>query len=576
MTLTADRRRPLAAVVAVLAAALSWMVALPTPGSPTGPSPASAVVDPALRAAHGTVGVIVQGAASVESSVRQMGGRVTHDLPLIGGFSARVPATDVPRIARIPGATSVTLDRPTHVQSAPGTYNNVPSVYKKTTNGDKLANLGARGQGVTVALIDTGVTSLPDIAGAIQPVVGPTGVTQCVNFTPEPTCDDSYGHGTFMAGIIAGNGTSSNGKYVGMAPDAKVLSVKIAGATGASDVSTIIAAIQWVVTAQPTYNIRVLNLSLGTDSTQSYTIDPLDYAVEKAWQAGIVVNVAASNRGPSSYTISDPANDPFVITVGAVDDKGTAGLNDDILPNFTGRGPTATDNLSKPDVVAPGAHIVSLAAPGAAITTQFPSTMPSPYRRGSGTSMANAVVSGLVAQLISTQPMLTPDRVKYMLMSTARRAASTDPLAVGTGMVDGWGARTALPGLANQGVAPSLGTGSLAASRGTGGVILDDANQTVLDASSGDLTAALTDLQTDGGNWFGGNWFGGNWFGGNWFGGNWFGGNWFGGNWFGGNWFGGNWFGGNWFGGNWFGVEDSSEDYGGNWFGSAWYGAWDQ
>jgi serine protease AprX len=576
MTSTADRRRPLAAIVAVLAAALSWMVVLPGTGSPAGANPVSAVVDPALRATHGTVGVIVQGASSVESSVRRMGGRITHDLPLIGGFSARVPATDVPQIAHLPGATSITLDRTTHVQSTPGTYNNLPSVYKKATSGDKLNSSGGHGQGVTVALIDTGVTALPDVAGAIKPVVGPIGVSQCVNFTTEPTCDDSYGHGTFMAGIIAGNGAASNGKYVGMAPAANILSLKIAGASGASDVSTIIAAIQWVVTAQPTYNIRVLNLSLGTDSTQSYTIDPLDFAVEKAWQAGIVVDVAASNRGPAAYTISDPANDPFVVTVGAVDDQGTAGINDDVLPNFTGRGPTATDNLSKPDVVAPGAHIVSLAAPGAAITTQFPPTMAAPYRRGSGTSMANAVVSGLVAQMLSLQPSLTPNRVKYMLTSTARAAASTDPLAVGSGEVDGWGALAARPGLANQGVAPSLGTGSLARSRGTVGVVLNDTNHTVLDASSGDTTAALTDLETDGGNWFGGNWFGGNWFGGNWFGGNWFGGNWFGGNWFGGNWFGGNWFGGNWFGGTWYGTSDTSEDYGGNWFGGAWYGSWDQ
>jgi serine protease AprX len=268
MTLTAERRR-LAAVVAILAAALSWMVALPATGSPTGAASVSAVVDPALRAAHGTVGVIVQGASSVESSVRRMGGRITHDLPLIGGFSARVPAADVPRIARIPGATSISLDRPTYVQSAAGTYNNLPSVYKKSTNGDKLNSAGARGAGVTVALIDTGVTSLPDISDSIVPVVGPAGVSSCVNFTTEPTCDDSYGHGTFMAGIIAGNGSSSNGKYVGMAPGARILSLKIAGATGASDVSTIIAAIQWVVTVRPTYNIRVLNLSLGTNSTQS-------------------------------------------------------------------------------------------------------------------------------------------------------------------------------------------------------------------------------------------------------------------------------------------------------------------
>jgi serine protease AprX len=190
--------------------------------------------------------------------------------------------------------------------------------------------------------------------------------------------------------------------------------------------------------------------------------------------------------------------------------------------------------------------------------------------------MANAVVSGLVAQLISLQPSLTPDRVKYMLMSTARSAASTDPLAVGAGEVDGWAARTAAAGLANQGVAPSLGTGSLAASRGTVGVVLDDSNQTVLDASSGNTTQALTDMDTSGGSWFGDNWFGGSWFGGSWFGGSWFGGSWFGGSWFGGSWFGGSWFGGSWFGGSWFGQPTSTEDYGGSWFGGAWYGAWDQ
>jgi serine protease AprX len=560
MTLTVHRRRPLAATVAILAAALSAMVSLPATGSPTGATQMSAIVDPALQAAHGTVGVIVQGASSVESSVRRMGGRITHHLPLIGGFSARVPATDVPRIAQIPGASSITLDRATHVQSAPGTYNNLPSVYKKTSSGDKLANAGARGQGVTVALIDTGVSALPDLATAMVPVAGVLGPTSCVNLTSEPTCGDSYGHGTFMAGLIAGSGLSSNGKYVGMAPSAHILSLKIAGASGASDVSTIIAAIQWVVAHQATYNIRVLNLSLGTDSTQSYTIDPLDYAAEKAWQAGIVVDVAASNRGPSSYTISDPANDPFVITVGAVDDRGTASSNDDRLPDFTGRGPTATDNLSKPDVVAPGAHLVSLAAPGAAVTTEFPSTMAAPYRRGSGTSMSNAVVTGLVAQLLSVQPTLTPNRVKYMLMSTAHSTASHDPLAVGAGEVDGWAAMSAHAGLANQGVAPSLGTGSLAASRGSVSVQLDDVNQTVLDASSGNLTSTLTDVDTSGSSWFGSSWFGSSWFGSSWFGSSWFGSSWFGSSWFGSRWFG----------------DESSDDYGSSWFGGAWYGAWDQ
>ena len=558
------RHRFQVAALAGLAAALSWMVA---PASSSGSS---------SRAPMSSV--IVQGPQSAQHFVKSVGGRITHDLPMIGGFSARVPANDLPLLSQLPGVVGVMPDLPTHVQSTPGTYNNLPSVYKKTTHGDALANSGGNGQGVTVALIDTGVTSLPDIAGAIRSVYDPAtlGMKPCVNFTTEATCDDTFGHGTFMAGIIAGNGASSNGKYVGMAPAAKIISLKISGATGASDVSTIIAALQWVVANQSTYNIRALNLSLGTDSTQSYTIDPLDYAVEKAWQAGVVVNVAASNQGPAAGTISKPADDPFVITVGAIDDKGTNGVNDDVVPNFTGRGPTAADGLIKPDVVAPGGHIVSLAAPGATLTTQIPSTMAAPYRRGSGTSMSTAVVTGLVAQMLSLNPTLTPDRVKYELMSTTRTTYNNPATTVGAGLVDGSAALFAGPGVANSGVAPSMGTGSLADSRGTVGVVLDDTNQTVLDASSGDLTAALTDLETSGGNWFGGNWFGGNWFGGNWFGGNWFGGNWFGGNWFGGNWFGGNWFGGNWFGGNWFGVDSSSEDYGGNWFGGAWYGSYDQ
>jgi serine protease AprX len=591
MMQTAGRRRPLAAL-AVLAAALSWMIAPPVAGSPTGIARTFAVVDPALDAVHGTVGVIVQGTHSVESSVRQMGGRITHNLPLIGGFSARVPARDIPRISQLPGAQTISLDRPTHVQSAmvPSTSHStseIPSVYKKVTHGDSLNTAGAKGQGVTVALIDTGVSPVPDVANALVPIsLDPLGTTTkpCVNFTNEPDCTDSYGHGTFMAGLIVGDGTSSNGKYVGMAPRAKLISLKIAGASGASDVSTIIAAIQWVVSFQTQYNIRVLNLSLGTDSTQSYHIDPLDFAVERAWSSGIVVNVAASNRGPAAHTISDPANDPFVITVGATDDKGTCTLNDDILPDFSGRGPTATDELVKPDVAAPGAHLVSLVAPGSAVATNFPApaSMTAGYHRGSGTSMANAVVSGLVAQLLSAEPTATPDRVKYQLMASAHSTrASHDPLAVGVGVVDGWAALNAGPGVANVGVQPGLGTGSLAASRGTVGVVLDDSSGTVLNGSS-NLTSQLEtwnpqSLLSD--PWTGGSWWGGSWWGGSWWGdpagGSWWGGSWWGGSWWGGSWWGGSWWGGSWWGASMDGVPQT-EDYGGSWWGGSWWGAWDQ
>ena len=563
MALTLTRRRSTSALVA-LAAAFSWLIAAPSAQGTGTTGGLTAVVDPALRAAHGTVGVIVTGSRAVESAVTRAGGSITHDLPIINGFSARVPASDVPLISRLPGVTAVTLDRTTHVQSTAGSTNNIPSVYKTVVRGDRLTKAGGDGTGVTVALIDTGVTALPDIANSLVTVAtDPLGqvTAPCMNMSGEPTCDDTYGHGTFMAGIIAGNGSASAGKYVGMAAGARILSVKIAGATGASDVSTIIAAIQWVVSFKTQYNVRVLNLSLGTDSTQSYSVDPLDYAVERAWQSGIVVNVAASNRGPAAGTISDPANDPFVLTVGAIDDKGTCGFGDDILPNFTGRGPTS-DGMAKPDVVAPGAHIVSLAAPGASVTTQFPPTMAAPYRRGSGTSMATAVVSGLVAQMLSLQPALTPDRVKYELVSTAHTDASSDVMAVGAGVVDGQAALGAGPGVANVGVPPSTGTGSIAASRGTVGVQLYDSASTVLNGTT-NLTSQLTtwDPTTLQGPWTGGSWFGGSWFGGSWFGG---------------SWFGGSWFGGSWFGGSWFGQPSATEDYGGSWFGGSWFGAWDQ
>jgi hypothetical protein len=168
MALTLTRRRSSSALVA-LAASLSWLVAAPTAGG-TATSRLTAAVDPALRAAHGTVGVIVSGSRAAESAVVRAGGSVTHELPIINGFSAKVPANDISLIARIPGVTSVTLDRPTHVQGVAGSTNNLASVYKQVTRGDKLAKSGGNGAGVTVAVIDTGVTPLPDIANSLVTV----------------------------------------------------------------------------------------------------------------------------------------------------------------------------------------------------------------------------------------------------------------------------------------------------------------------------------------------------------------------------------------------------------------------
>jgi serine protease AprX len=322
----------------------------------------------------------------------------------------------------------------------------------------------------------------------------------------------------------------------------------------------VLAAIQWVVSFKDKYGIRVMNLSLGTDSTQSYRVDPLNYAVERAWAAGIVVVVSASNRGPAAGTIAKPGDDPFVVTVGAVDDRGTSGLGDDALPNFSSHGPTAADGLAKPDVTAPGAHLVSLNAPGSSIARNFPSSMPAPYRRGSGTSMSTAVVSGEVALLLAQNPCLTPDRVKYALTATAHKVASDDPYAVGAGMVDVSAALTAPAGLANQDVPRSNGLGSLDASRGSVQVQTSDPLRTVVD---GEITVQLLlwdPVAFTTADWTGTNWYGTNWYGTNWYGT---------------NWYGTNWYGTNWYGSSFYGQVDGTNWYGTNWYGSAWYGVWE-
>ena len=278
---------------------------------------------------------------------------------------------------------------------------------------------------------------MPDLAGRIVPVTDDrTGRTSaCHDLSGERSCADGFGHGTFMAGLIAGAGSATSGP-TGTAPEASLLSVKVAGADGAADVSTVLAGLQWVVSFADRYGIRVVNMSLGTDSTQSYEDDPLNYAVQRAWAAGIVVVVAAANTGPAPGSIAKPGDDPWVVTVGAVDSNGTPGLGDDRVPDFSSRGPTR-HGVAKPDVVAPGARVLSLRVPGSTLDRRYPpADTTSPYRAGSGTSMATALVSGTAALALQANPALTPDELKHALAADARPVASDDPAAVGAGLVD--------------------------------------------------------------------------------------------------------------------------------------------
>jgi serine protease AprX len=535
--------------------------------APAQESVRKAAVDPAVRAAHGLVRVIVRGddARTAGIAVSRAGGRVTLPLPIVDGVAATIPASRIDDVARANAVRAITLDGPLHVMSNPPPPSNTRSVYTKATRASMAWMAGITGTGVTVALIDTGVSEVADLAGRIVPVEGNPGTlpgttSPCINLSGESDCRDSYGHGTFLAGLIAGNGASSNGNWKGVAPNANIISLKIAGATGAADVSNVLAALQWVVSFRTQYGIRVLNLSLGTDSTQTYRTDPLNYAVERAWASGIVVVVSASNRGPGAATISKPGDDPFVITVGATDDRGTQTLNDDAVPNFSSRGPTAADGIAKPDIVAPGAHMVSLRAPGSAIDTNFPTYIDGAYRRGSGTSMSAAVVSGLAALMVQQNPLITPDRVKFAMTATARAVASRDRMAVGAGEADVWSAFNAPAGLANQGVARSDGTGSIDASRGTVQVALDNPTSTVL---GGLATAQL--LLWDPVGYTTGEWNGASWYGASWYGASWYGA----------SWYGASWYGASWYGASWYGEPEGASWYGASWYGASWYGVWE-
>ena len=530
----------------------------------------------AAEATERFVSVIVQGISpeAVDSAVTSVGGRVTQPLPIVNGVSADVPASSVDAVRSMQGVLNVTEDTPVEFMGGPSEGQRI----QKVVGAHKLWEQGTNGAGVTVAVLDTGIyAGHPDLAGRVihcEDLSGERGT--------EANCADTYGHGTFMAGLIAGNGTSSGGRFSGAAPGANLVAIKAAGYDGSTDVSNILAGIQWAVAFKDVYGIRVLNLSLGTDSSQDYRLSPLNFAVERAWQAGIVVVVSAGNTGPGAGTVMKPGDDPFVITVGASSDMGTTATGDDVVTGFSGRGPTRSNGLAKPDVVSPGMHTVSLRSPGSAIDNKFPgSRVEGAYFRGSGTSMSTATVSGVVAQMIQKNPALTPNEVKARLMGTARSINATGENNVGAGLIDAYAAAST-PLNRAQLFQLSTGLGSLALDRGT----LNLEVQTNVGAAplagefvantSPEVAQAISPVGLvpwNGTNWSGTNWSATNWSATNWSGTNWSGTNWSGTNWSGTNWSGTNWSGTNWSGTNWSNVDwDATNWSGTNWSGTNWSG----
>jgi serine protease AprX len=353
-----------------------------------------------------------------EALVKSLDGVITKDLSLINAFAAEIPAGALAQLAAGPGVAQVTPDGAVENSARKGTtptdIGDAPLNYYRETLGISGLPSKLTGAGVGVAVIDSGIYYHPDYASRIK--VGKA-------FTTAKNVLDKYGHGTHVAGIIAGDGTASGGLYTGVAPGANLIALKIADDQGNATESDVVAALQWVNDHKAKYNIRVVNLSVNSSDYVSYDQSPLDAACEILWFNGVVVVTSAGNKGMGSgpnLIDAAPANDPFVITVGASDENGTSSRDDDRLAPFSTFGVTLA-GFAKPEIVAPGTSIYSTLSSKSSWGALYPDRVQfgGQYFRLSGTSMSAPMVSGVVALLLQDEPKLTPDQVKYRLIATA-------------------------------------------------------------------------------------------------------------------------------------------------------------
>jgi serine protease AprX len=388
-----------------------------------------------------TVGVIVQkvaGAAGVEKQVVKLGGKVTRDLNIINAFGAELSAGAVVKLVQLPDVRWVSLDAPMQSTACGKCVDtkNLANTYIRAIKADQVWNNSPyrQGTGIGVAVLDSGVNPNGDLYTnmGVNRQVADASFNSDYNQNPS----DGYGHGTHVASIVGGDGSDSGGKYIGVAPLVNIINVKVSNDDGSAMMTDVVAGLQWVLENKNTYNIRVVNISLNSSVAESYHTSPLDAAVEILWFNKIVVVVSAGNHGESA--LFPPANDPFVITVGAVDDKGTNSISDDVMASFSAYG-TTSDGVKKPDIVAPGKNIVArLVNQNMGLANEHPANkVGDQYFRMSGTSMSAPMVSAAVALLLQDEPNLTPDQVKYRLMATANKSwAGYNATRSGAGYLD--------------------------------------------------------------------------------------------------------------------------------------------
>ena len=452
MTSWKEKRTWLGVAGAMLALVFAWSA----PASAGAHGKKDEALDKALKSASQVeyrviIETVDHQALSGDLAIKAAGGRKIRELVSFPGHVVTVTAKQLDKLEKSPLVKNIYLDRRTA-----GEMN-----YTAVTTGARTVQwlMGYNGAGIGVAVIDSGVTPWHDdltyngLNSKVRVVGGQrvAGFVDFVNGRTDPY--DDHGHGTHVAGIIAGNGYDTYGSRAGMAPASHLVALKVLDATGAGYMSDVMAALDWTVAHKDEYGVRIVNLSVGAPVTASYWTDPLTLAAKRAVESGLVVVAAAGNAGKNAAGaiqyggIIAPGNAPWVLTVGASSHMGTIARADDTIAPFSSRGPSAIDYRAKPDLVAPGAGIVSLSANGSTLySTQsnlllngFRSTSYKPYLSLSGTSMAAPVVAGAVAQILQANPALTPNAVKAILQYTSQDNGDS-ALAQGAGYLNAFGA----------------------------------------------------------------------------------------------------------------------------------------
>jgi subtilisin family serine protease len=402
----------------------------------------------------GSVKVILQlndrVSVGLAALLRGNGVHVKRHFQAFNTISVELPPTVVDSLAAFSEVEFVSVDAPVrsfggHVAHTTGTDN----------VRERIAGTSLNGEGIGIAIMDSGI--YPNHVAFLDQATNRSRIIANVDFTAEGRTDDPYGHGTHVASAAAGNGMVANARFIGIAPKANLINLRVLNSQGLGSVSAVLSAMEWVLTNHARYNIRVVNMSFGMPAINSYRIDPLCLAARRLVDAGIVVVAAAGNNGKQSNgekvygQLHSPGNEPSVITVGAVDTKGTDNRADDGIATYSSRGPSRSywtdenglrhyDNLIKPEIAAPGNKLVFAKSPNCKLALQNPSlnvpVSADPTRAQmilSGTSMASPVVAGSAALLLQANPNLTPNLIKMILMYTAQQLPAFNMLEQGSG-----------------------------------------------------------------------------------------------------------------------------------------------